>query len=105
MRWDVGVSLGEPVDHIVYRHPKLNNRPLETLEAASSLTDDGYIIEARIPLNDLRGPTPVEDSSKIGFNISTCDADEGGATWHHLLWQGTDEWDARQWAEGTLGER
>ena len=91
---------GKPLEHVIYRHPTMNDTILESLEAASQITKDGYTIEVRIPLAELRGPDPVNNTSMIGFNISTCDAD--GTNWSHLLWQGTDEWDARQWAEGTL---
>ncbi len=92
------------VDHVVYRHPFMGNQRLDTIEAKSVRTENGYTMEVKIPLTELRGDRPVEDPRLIGFNISTCDADpkNGDVSWKHLLWQGKDEWDARQWAIGRL---
>ncbi|MBN1511158.1 MAG: hypothetical protein JXB13_04020, partial [Phycisphaerae bacterium] len=95
---------GGPVDHIIYRHPSLNEQRLSAIEAASQTTATGYTLEARVPLPVLRGEATLKDSNRIGFNISTCDADPEGqeTSWKHLLWQGKEEWDATQWAEGRL---
>lgn len=97
---------GKP-DHIVYRHPDWNNRVLPHLEAASRVTEDGYIVEVRFPLNDLRGPVLMVNPYVVGFNISTCDASPTGdqAEWKHLLWQGEHEWDAREWGIGVLEQQ
>lgn len=95
---------GAPVDKIIYRNPAWTEQLLSQIEAASQITSNGYVIEARIPLGALRGPEPVEDAGTIGFNVSTCDADPSGPSnvWHHLLWQGSNEWDATQWSVATL---
>jgi hypothetical protein len=94
---------GKP-DHMVYRHPEWNDRQFPHLEAASRITEDGYIIEARFPLKELRGAAPVEKPDMIGFNVSTCDASPTGdqKDWKHLLWQGEHEWDAREWGVGVM---
>ena len=102
----IAPSLAEPgkAETITYRNPDWNNKVFPALEATSQITTNGYVIEARIPLDALRGPSPVKDPNRIGFNVSTCDSDETGGktTWKHLLWQGTDDWDGRQWSIGVL---
>lgn len=102
----IAPSLKEPgkTDTITYRNPDWNDKGFPSLETTSQITTNGYIIEAKIPLAALRGDAPVADPSRIGFNVSTCDSDEsnGTTTWKHLLWQGTEEWDARQWGIGIL---
>ena len=94
---------GKP-DHTVYRHPDWNDRQYPHLETASRITEDGYVIEARLPLNDLRGPVLMVNPHVVGFNISTCDASPTGdqKDWKHLLWQGEHEWDAREWGVGVM---
>jgi len=92
------------VDHVIYRNPSYNNMVLTNITAASSIQTNGYIIEAAIPLTVLRGTKPVTDPYAIGFSISNCDADPGNkkTQWRHILWQGIEEFDARQWSEATL---
>ncbi len=105
-QFNIGPSLSEPgrADTITYRHPEWNNLVFPDLEAASQVTPIGYVIEVRVPLGKLRGSEPVKDAARIGFNVSTCDADPAGAEtqWKHLLWQGKNEWDAREWSIGIL---
>lgn len=91
----------KPTAHVTYRHPQWNDRTMPGVDAASSLTANGYCIEARFPLSELRGDKQPDDPSQIGINISLCDAD-AGEEWAHTLWQGTEEWDARQWASGRM---
>jgi len=97
---------GKPTINTAYRNPDWNNKIFPHVEAVSALTSNGYIIEARFPLNVLRGGTTPENPGKIGFNISVCDGDPGKDAgkpiWHHLLWQGEHEWDANEWAAGKL---
>ena len=97
------LEAGQETDHIVYRHPTLNNQQLPGMQASSHRTADGYAIEARIPLTAMRG-TPWETERRIGFNVSTCDADrkDGKEKWNHLLWQGQNEWDAGEWSIAEL---
>ena len=77
---------------------------LTNIVATSSIQTNGYIIEAAIPLTILRGTKPVTNKYAIGFSISNCDADPGSkkTEWRHILWQGIEEFDARQWSEATL---
>ena len=102
----IAPNLEEPgtAETITYRNPEWNNRIFPSLKATARLTTNGYLVEARIPLKALRGSAPMQNPHQIGFNISTCDSDasDGQATWKHLLWQGTDDWDARQWGVGIL---
>ncbi|NCC49624.1 MAG: DUF5060 domain-containing protein [Spartobacteria bacterium] len=106
--WQINLapSIDTPgrVDNVVYRHPLYNNKSLTNITAASSITPEGYYIEAAIPLDFLRGSAPVENPHVIGLNVSNCDADpeREGNQWQHLLWLGTEEYDARQWGEATL---
>ena len=97
------LEAGQETDHIVYRHPTLNNQTLPGVKTSSRRTADGYAIEAMIPLTTMRG-TPWEAPRKIGFNISVCDADRknGSETWNHLLWQGKNEWNAGEWSVAKL---
>lgn len=98
------LQAGAPPDKIIYRNPAWTEELLAQVEAASQITSNGYVIEARIPLSALRGPEPLKDPAAIGFNVSTCDADKpvAGPSWNHLLWQGSNEWDATEWSVGVL---
>jgi len=69
----------------VWRNPE-PEKVIKALEYDSSLTDDGYIIEAAIPFSVLKGANP-EIGSVIGFNISGVDNDENEA-WTHITWSG-----------------
>ncbi len=99
----IAPSQSEPgkADTITYRHPEWNNKVFPSLAATSQIVPGGYVIEATIPLAALRGDKPVADPRRIGFNVSTCESDGAGG-WKHLLWQGKDDWDARQWSVGIL---
>lgn len=88
-----------PADHVTYRNPKWNDVPFPGVRAASQVTPGGYVVEALIPLKALRGGRP--GGNEIGFNVSACDADPG-EEWEHLLWQGLNEWDGREWSVGEL---
>ena len=94
---------GGPVDSTIYRNPTSTEAFKSRLQAAARHTTDGYVIEARIPIVGLPGAehglAPV-----IGFNLSSCDQDPhaGQPQWKHLLWQGTKEDDATQWADGLI---
>ncbi len=98
------LSVSGLAETVTFRNPDWNDRVFPSLEAASALMPNGFSIEVRIPLERLRGTGPVKDPSHIGFNVSTCDSDPGGGTptWNHLLWQGKDDWDARQWGLGEM---
>ena len=56
----IAPSLTEPgkADTITYRNPDWNDKVFPALEATSQITTNGYVIEARIPLDALRGPRP-----------------------------------------------
>lgn len=100
---DIAPALGPefPIEHIIYRHPTLEHTALPEIQAASRLTESGYVVEARIPLAALRKGAPPDSQGRIGFNVSSCDADpeeDGGTSWRHLLWHGRQEYDAVQWA-------
>jgi hypothetical protein len=89
-------------DHVIYRHPEYNNRTWDAIQAASRIHSNGYTVEISLPLDIMRQHRPATEH--IRFNISGCDADTDGdiESWQHFLWQGKDEWDARQWSDAVL---
>lgn len=66
-----------------------NPRPepvIKAMQVASSLTTNGYLIEAAVPWVVLQGCQPAI-GGMIGFNISVVDKDED-ELWTHLTWSG-----------------
>jgi hypothetical protein len=94
--------------------PKLNNNRAEVyvyrnfnitdlkqnIKAASSITDDGYILEAAIPFEYLG--IQVQAETTLGFNISFVDRDKVENKWNHILLYGEEEEDATSWGDLAL---
>jgi hypothetical protein len=95
-------QLDGPMDQVIYRHPTWNNRSHPQVSAYSRHTAEGYRVEARFPLTEWANQAGMLPH-QIGINISLCDADPHNPdAWRHYLWQGNVEYDATQWALGTL---
>ena len=59
---------------------------IQKMKAASTLTSDGYVIEASVPWSVLQGCHP-EIGAMIGFNLTAVDKDED-QLWSHITWSG-----------------
>ncbi len=77
----------------VWRNPEPYSL-IDTINVESSLIDGGYIIEASIPIAEIRGLKP-ENINPVGFNISGCEVDSEGI-WTHIPWSGTHHSDPTQ---------
>ena len=77
--YQIGLSLGDldkvpPVAFAWFNGPDAPG-PVDSIEMAYTLTDDGYILEAFIPKEALAGITLAEGGT-FGMNISPSDADD-----------------------------
>ena len=77
--YQIGLSLGDldkvpPVAFAWFNGPDAPG-PIDSIEMAYTLTDDGYILEAFIPKEALVGITLAEGAT-FGMNISPSDADD-----------------------------
>ena len=59
---------------------------IKAMQVASTLTNDGYILEGAVPWQVLHGCSP-KLGGMIGFNISMVDKDED-QVWTHVTWAG-----------------
>lgn len=63
-------------------------------QAAVVESDDGWIVEAAIPLSNDKWDIEPEDGLVIGFNVHFNDDDDGGDRDHKLIWSLNDVDDA-----------
>ena len=85
------------------------NRQLEGLETATSLTDDGYIVEVRIPLTEANFPAGQWESGRpiqLGVLVNDRDTAEGGRDRVFFWGEGAGEFfnDTSLWTTLTLEE-
>jgi len=68
--------------------------------AAVVETDNGWIVEAAVPLSNSKWDIELKDSLIIGFNVHLNDDDDGGDRDHKLIWSLNDvddqSWDNTQ---------
>ncbi len=87
--YQVGISpAGSPRDAPTgwaWRNPQAS-AVVAAMRVGSSLTSNGYIVEASIPWAVLHGCQPTI-GSMIGFNLSAVDVDKG-KPWTHVTWSG-----------------
>ena len=68
-----------------WRNPR-TEPVIQAMTVASSLTPDGYVLEAAVPWAALQGCHPTV-GGMIGFNISMADKDND-QLWTHVAWSG-----------------
>lgn len=68
-----------------WRNPR-TEPVIAAMTVASSLTPEGYVLEAAVPWAALQGCQPAV-GGMIGFNISAVDKDDD-QLWTHLTWSG-----------------
>ena len=69
-------------------------------QAAVIETDDGWIVEAAVPLANDKWDIEPENGLLIGFNVHFNDDDDGGDRDHKLIWSLMDV-DDRSWEDTT----